>query len=534
MKIQPLFFLFLTSLLFTSCVSVLRTKTETVVFDKEAADTKVYLDGEKVDEGSESFSTEMIRDRDYHRIEVEREGYKTAYSVISNQREAKTLRNLPTLTAIVTGTVTTIITEDLTIGGLVAGITQLGGVVLLAVDDLDRTFSYPRSNYLPAPQVKLVTREEEGKYLFSQEIELDLAEDSYEFYRTNERGFRENKEELITSLTNTEAIQLENTIFTDAINSYLLEAGFMDTSRTILKMNGTTNYLNAKIQQIQTYLIQNDGLYYVTSDVSVEWNMVNVYGKSLYINIDEGSSGNFSHVTQDTQDDITYSIQDAMEVSLLKFLNRAEVQDLLQKKDLSTELLDPITLNQVQNAPRSLSEAQQATVTIKVDEGHGSGFFVSEDGFLLTNYHVVATTEDTLKVLTSDGNSYEAVLIRKDEQNDLALLKADVVPSYAFRLPTDKNYQIGAGIFAIGTPRAIELGQTLSKGIISGQRKVGQNELLQTDASINFGNSGGPIVNENGELIGIINSKLVGLGVEGIAFGTPAHVLTTYLSLNVE
>ncbi|MEO0641608.1 MAG: trypsin-like peptidase domain-containing protein, partial [Bacteroidota bacterium] len=195
---------------------------------------------------------------------------------------------------------------------------------------------------------------------------------------------------------------------------------------------------------------------------------------------------------------------------------------------------DPITLNPTVNTPKSLEDAQAATVTIKVDDGHGSGFFVTDDGFVLTNYHVVATTEDTLTILTLDGESFEGVLIRKDEANDLALIKVDAEPKVAFGFPNEKNFEVGNNIFTIGTPTSIELGQTLSRGIISGERKAGESELIQTDASINFGNSGGPIVSEQGELVGIINSKLVGLGVEGIAFGSPAYRLKEYLNLLVE
>ncbi|MEL6733518.1 MAG: trypsin-like peptidase domain-containing protein, partial [Bacteroidota bacterium] len=83
-------------------------------------------------------------------------------------------------------------------------------------------------------------------------------------------------------------------------------------------------------------------------------------------------------------------------------------------------------------------------------------------------------------------------------------------------------------------PKSIELGQTLSRGIISGERKVGENKLLQIDASINSGNSGGPIISADGKLVGIVNSKLIGLGIEGIAFGTPAYKLMEFLKIEVE
>ena len=170
-----------------------------------------------------------------------------------------------------------------------------------------------------------------------------------------------------------------------------------------------------------------------------------------------------------------------------------------------------------------------ATVTIKTKDGHGSGCVVSKDGYVVTNFHVISNN-DKLTVIDKNGKEYDAKLIRKNENLDLALIKVSQGDfEFSYHLPEVKNYSVGDDIFVIGTPKSIELGQTLTKGIISGTRKFDENEFIQTDASVNGGNSGGAMTKKNGELIGIVNAKVSGFGVEGIGFSIPAEFIKSGL-----
>ena len=98
-------------------------------------------------------------------------------------------------------------------------------------------------------------------------------------------------------------------------------------------------------------------------------------------------------------------------------------------------------------------------------------------------------------------------------------------------LPSTGAAEIGADVFAIGTPADKELGQTVTKGIISARRKIEGHAFLQTDVSINGGNSGGALVARSGQLLGIVNAKLVGRGIEGIGFAIPAEQVSEALQL---
>lgn len=177
-----------------------------------------------------------------------------------------------------------------------------------------------------------------------------------------------------------------------------------------------------------------------------------------------------------------------------------------------------------------IAAAARCVATIITSDGHGSGCFVSPDGYLITNAHVVGN-DATVEVLLADGLQAKGRVVRLNSDMDLALIKVDTEGLTAFQLPNGGTVEVGADVFAIGTPADKELGQSITKGIISGRRKLEGRTLLQTDVSINGGNSGGALVTHSGQLLGIVNAKLVGRGIEGIGFAIPAEQVAEALQL---
>jgi serine protease Do len=159
-------------------------------------------------------------------------------------------------------------------------------------------------------------------------------------------------------------------------------------------------------------------------------------------------------------------------------------------------------------------------------EGIGSGFFISADGYILTNNHVVKDAVK-VKIITIDKKEYSAKIIGTDPKTDLALIKIDVKNFPFIELGDSNKVEVGEWVLAIGNP----LGQdfTVTSGIISAEgRQLGLAEFedfLQTDAAINMGNSGGPLLNMRGEAIGINSSILTpNQGSIGIGFSIPANM----------
>jgi serine protease Do len=159
----------------------------------------------------------------------------------------------------------------------------------------------------------------------------------------------------------------------------------------------------------------------------------------------------------------------------------------------------------------------------------GSGFIVSRDGYIVTNYHVIETAALNgykVSVVMYDGSRYDAEIICGEEKNDVAMLRIDASDLPSVTIGDFDSVRVGETVYTIGNPLG-ELTQTMTKGIVSALERnisVEPNTVItmfQTDAAINSGNSGGPVFNSRGEVIGIVSAKYSKIGVEGLGFAIP-------------
>ncbi|MDR3464653.1 MAG: Do family serine endopeptidase [Xanthobacteraceae bacterium] len=163
--------------------------------------------------------------------------------------------------------------------------------------------------------------------------------------------------------------------------------------------------------------------------------------------------------------------------------------------------------------------------------GQGSGFFISADGYAVTNNHVVENA-DKVEVATDDGKTYSAKVIGKDARTDLALIKVDGRTDFPFAKLSDTQPRIGDWVLAVGNP--FGLGGTVTAGIVSARgRDIGNgpyDDFIQIDAPVNKGNSGGPAFNTAGEVVGV-NTAIYSPsgGSVGIAFAIPAATVKTVI-----
>lgn len=172
-----------------------------------------------------------------------------------------------------------------------------------------------------------------------------------------------------------------------------------------------------------------------------------------------------------------------------------------------------------------------------VTEGAGSGVIITKDGFIATNHHVIDGAT-SISVRTSDGTSYKATLVGSDEKTDLAVIKIDAENLSAAVTGKYEDCKVGDTVVAIGNPLG-ELGGTVTDGIISALDRdvtIDGNimSLMQTNTAINPGNSGGGLFNTSGQLIGIVNAKSSGEGIEGLGFAIPIDLATDVISDLIE
>ena len=175
--------------------------------------------------------------------------------------------------------------------------------------------------------------------------------------------------------------------------------------------------------------------------------------------------------------------------------------------------------------------------------GIGSGFIYNNDGYIMTNSHVIEGANN-IKVMLMSGDVIDAKVIGDDEYADIAVIKID--KKYVTKVATlgsSESINVGDTVFTIGSPISSEYYGTVTRGILSGKNRlvnvtVGSNNdwimnVMQTDAAINPGNSGGPLCNANGDVIGINSMKLVQSQVEGMGFAIPIEDAISYANMIV-
>ena len=170
--------------------------------------------------------------------------------------------------------------------------------------------------------------------------------------------------------------------------------------------------------------------------------------------------------------------------------------------------------------------AQNMWGQMQLVQGAGSGVIVKGDGYIATNYHVIQGA-NKVEVTLHNGESYPARIVGSDPTNDIAVIKIDAKDLTTATIGDSSTVDVGDLAVAIGNPLG-QLGGTATTGIISALDRTLDVEgttltLLQTDAAINGGNSGGGLFNSKGELIGIVESKASAVGVEGLAFALPIN-----------
>lgn len=233
------------------------------------------------------------------------------------------------------------------------------------------------------------------------------------------------------------------------------------------------------------------------------------------------------------------------EEALYEFLRNSAFNELLNNSEVSIDYA--MTSDSSSNEQRIITNpvipdferlsdmikfANPACVTIITDGGFGSGVVINSEGYVLSAYHVVEGVNQ-IDVKFSNGLTLNADIIAYDSTNDIVMLDINGSGFPALPVSTAKDVPLGEEVITIGTPASIDLGQSIAKGLVSGKRLIEDRVYLQADIAVSPGNSGGPLLNAKGEIVGIVQSKIVTEGVEGIGFALPMDKALEMLNLKV-
>jgi len=326
-----------------------------------------------------------------------------------------------------------------------------------------------------------------------------------------------------------EAIAKTKSIFDQDVNpKYILRADV----KTISIDAHTSN---------QSYF--EDDVIFVSS-LKVEWKVYDKLERLLFTKTIESKGQRISVYDKEketTDKGVNLSIDDAVRRSVNQLVFSKEFIRYVQKsKDIDkngiyenyTESLVIAKPKAITN-PKVLAEASNSVVTLIRKESHGSGSIISQDGYILTNAHVCGS-DTAITVRFKSGEETTATLVRMNLEEDLALLKFDnknKLPGLVL-MKDNSDVSVSDEIYVVGTPTDLSLGQSISKGLISGERSIKKKKLYQTDAAINGGNSGGAMLDKKGNVIGIPSSKIRGTGLEGLGFAIPSAVVFDALKIS--
>lgn len=254
--------------------------------------------------------------------------------------------------------------------------------------------------------------------------------------------------------------------------------------------------------------------------IEVEWQIYNTLTRSVIHTFK--SSGSSGHVNTGESD--------AFEPLRLAFGNAArnllaekEFYDLLASGSISEQTQDSsLVIDILRKAPAAATEqsplslARLATLTIFAANQHGSGFVISEDGYVLTNQHVVGNAK-VISAKTLTGRELVGEVIRTHRERDVALIKLEEDKYQPLPVGNSSMVEPGTEVYAIGSPFLEKFGQSLTRGIISGFRTEDHQRYIQSDVSVHPGNSGGPLLTADGKAIGMAVKSF--LSAEGTGLG---------------
>jgi S1-C subfamily serine protease len=267
----------------------------------------------------------------------------------------------------------------------------------------------------------------------------------------------------------------------------------------------------AAIGDMRANVCERQGLYGFQGSLSmtVQWQVFDPAARQLVGRFETHATGQTSQVTQNGLDGLFLA---AFRANARDLMSDSGFQKLLKSPPTAPPATIATQTQQIDYAPASASaphtppQAVQSVVLVQTDEGHGSGFLISPQGYILTNHHVVSTAR-IVRVRWPDGTEGPAQVLRTNRERDVALIKVDRPPGQALSLRISLPGQ-GDAVFAIGAPLDPSLQGTLTRGIVSANRVHDGLPFIQSDVVVNHGNSGGPLVNEHGEVEGMTESRL--------------------------
>ncbi len=487
------------SILFQSCVAtIVSTPKQKVNVITNPSDAAVYLDDKKV----ENTPTKIrVKRKTGGEIKIEKEGYKTHNEILYTAKVNP-----------------------------IAYISMLFLIYPYYIDLISGSAFQLNKKELNVNLIKIPNKIENSQVVFCDEINFKIKAGD----KLGNLYIKDKRDEILYF---GESLDVDAVNLKQNANGILKDLGFKvaETSGQLFSPTAQARYfikaevLKTRYDVKASNQYESSAKYETECEMNVNWQLVDRSDKVIFEATTTGLSIKYEKGG-------TAVFYDAFENSFYEFLYNEEIYTAVEKTNNEIDETANFPLIKIAKpkikveSDKIINNATNSIVTIENNKSHGSGCIISEDGYIVTNYHVVGGS-DKVTVKFKSGVSLEGTVIRVNEEYDLALIKVSGSGYTPIPISEDKEVNTGSDIYAIGTPADKTLSQTVTKGIISGTRKILDKEYIQTDVSINPGSSGGGLINKHGYLVGIVNAKLVGASVEGIGFAIPSYIIFDQLKI---
>jgi len=317
----------------------------------------------------------------------------------------------------------------------------------------------------------------------------------------------------------------------------LARALMEELSRTGYKVIGAADSLFDDPQEWQAEFLLGGGIKHVAwnvchlfanssgeASVEVEWQLFERRTRSVVLTATTGGTAKVAQ-TSGGGDKALYG---AFAAALRNFLAEPRFAALMSatasagsRPDASPLSLQVVSLTgDLPDSAALIDYTRNAVVTIPVGTGHGSGFIISQAGLVLTNAHVVGAGDGPVSLQLANGRSVNGRVIRVDREADVALIQLDAGDYRAAPVGASQSLKVGDAVFAIGTPLNQRFSRTVTKGVVSAFRTDGSRRLIQSDATVHPGSSGGPLLDDRGRVVGLAMAGVVAGGRIGVGLNT--------------
>ncbi|MBA3970694.1 MAG: serine protease [Bacteroidetes bacterium] len=321
----------------------------------------------------------------------------------------------------------------------------------------------------------------------------------------------------------------------------------------------TTKFLTEKgiiVLDTLNPLYNEKQVYYIMEPIIVEKTNVDIGSDSKF---ERKIMVSVKYVIYNHFDEVVYEYVRVAQTDFIKVTSPADFEKLVKRDDMYTTMLNnlyendeinkildrlkakekakiefaewPVLDLKTSKATDSIAATDYANSSVIIDhpDFKGSGSLISDDGYIVTT---VTNLDEKEEVdILYDDKKYTAKVIRQDKETNLCLLKSDIAGIGVIKIFNGKSVPSYSTIFIVATLNN-ELGNSISKGIVTGKRKFYNIDYIQTDARINKGNSGGAMITDNGQLIGVVVGKMTGKNVEGLGFAVSSKYIAERLKIN--